>query len=115
MALRPVSDLGLVDLTDLAEASPRSAPKRRQPAKAQKAATPARKPPTAPARSKAGGRANSTAAAPVQSKGTGPIHTKVSRPARTRAASVARAGMVVATWTAAGACGLMLGRAAVRR
>jgi hypothetical protein len=87
MALRPVSDLGLVDLTDLAEPPPRSVPKRRKPETAKKAASPAR-PKDRP---------------------------KSAAPARTKAASAARTGMVLATWTVAGACGVLLGRAAVRR
>lgn len=87
MALRPVSDLGLVDLTDLAEPSSRSAPKKRTAATAPKAARPAR-PKDRP---------------------------KSAAPARTKAASAARTGMVLATWTVAGACGVLLGRAAVRR
>jgi len=95
MALRPVSELGLMDLTDLAEpggskgksasAKARSAPKRpQQSAERKKAADPPARTPSPRTRTKAAGRA-------------------------------ARTGMVVATWTLAGACGVVLGRAAVRR
>jgi hypothetical protein len=95
MALRPVSELGLMDLTDLAEpgkskgkaapAKGRPAPtKPQQSAKSKKAAEPPARTPSPRARTKGAGRA-------------------------------ARTGMVVATWTLAGACGVVLGRAAVRR
>jgi len=95
MALRPVSELGLMDLTDLAEpgksngkaapAKARSAPKKpQQSAERKKAADPPARTRSPRTRTKAAGRA-------------------------------ARTGMVVATWTLAGACGVVLGRAAVRR
>jgi hypothetical protein len=102
MALRPVSELGLVDLTDLAE-----------PGKSGKAPAKARKPKVA----KAARReiAKPQAATPAQPKAATPARTKAPSASRRKAASVARTGMVVATWTAAGACGIVLGRAAVRR
>jgi hypothetical protein len=111
MALRPVSELGLVDLTDLAEpAKTADAPaKAREPKAAQPAKTPR---PKAAKVTKVTKAAQPKAAQP---KATTPARTKSGGAARRTAARAARAGMVVATWTAAGACGVMLGRAAVRR
>lgn len=98
MALRPVSDLGLVDLTDLAE------PGKGKKAPAKRVAAPAN--PQQPAKAKS---------ARPKAQTDPPARRAPKRRARTKAASAARTGMMVATWTAAGACGIVLGRAAVRR
>jgi hypothetical protein len=89
MALRPVSDLGLVDLTDLAE-----------PAKQEGA-------PTKPRTPKQRTQKPHTAKAPKP---------QAAKPPKAKAArNVARTGAALATWTVAGVCGVALGRAAVRR
>jgi hypothetical protein len=110
MALRPVSDLGLVDLTDLASPGESATPPRkaRQPGGAQRARP-------------AGEATRASRSAPKQrrsatpQKAAGPTSRTATRHARSKAASAVRTGMVVASWTVAGACGVLLGRAAVRR
>ncbi len=106
MALRPVSELGLVDLTDLTSSDQgATAPAKRRPAGGAKRARPV-------AQTKQARGSASTQREPAK---TQKAATPRSRRTRTKAATVARTGIVLATWTAAGVCGVALGRAAVRR
>jgi hypothetical protein len=98
MALRPVSELGLVDLTDLA--SPESAKPSRP---APRAKPPAKRP------------AQSTRPSQPAAKAATPTAPATRQRARMSVARASRIGVIAATWAAAGTGGMLLGRAAVRR
>lgn len=113
MALRPVSELGLVDLTDLASPEPDASGRRTpRPAGGAKRASP-----TTPGEGQPGARSR------PRGDGTGKTTWGASQvapqPRSPRAqpglASAARVGILAATWAVAGAGGVLLGRAAVRR
>jgi hypothetical protein len=140
VALRPVSELGLVDLTDLASpdsgASGRRKPRSAGAAKSSPDAGLAKPPSVRGGPSKgqrpepAGGqakRASRTAPGGSQpgarSRPRGDATGKTTKGATQprsprvppRGASAARVGILAATWAVAGVGGVLLGRAAVRR
>jgi len=118
MALRPVSELGLVDLTDLASPGETS-PAQRKPRPAGAKAKPAG--PAGATKPRAKGSAQPKRASRAAHVARSPAEaTPPTAPARTRRAPVnvakaSRIGIVAATWAVAGAGGVLLGRAAVRR
>ena len=108
MALRPVSELGLADVTDLASPAQETTTARRKTrAAASRAEKPraganrAQKPPAPPKTPKPASRPS----APSDQRGE----------AARRGRVVARVGITAVTWTLAGATGVLLGRAAIRR
>jgi hypothetical protein len=105
MALRPVSELGLVDLTDLTSPDAgATAPAKPRRAGGAKRARPA-------AQSKQASRSAPTQRQPAKAQTSAPSPRRT----RAKATTVARTGIVLATWTVAGVCGVALGRVAVRR
>ena len=117
MALRPVSELGLVDLTDLASPG-ESAPPRRKPRPVAKA-KPARRAGATKPRAKGSAQPKrASRSAPVArsaAEATPPATAARTRRASVSVAKASRIGIVAATWAVAGAGGILLGRAAVRR
>jgi hypothetical protein len=117
VALRPVSELGLVDLTDLASPSEETTTGRRKP---RAAASQAEKPRAGGKRTskpRAGSRAQKPPAPPARPKAAnGPSAPSEPRGKVGRRGRVAaRVGITAVTWTVAGATGVLLGRAAIRR
>lgn len=109
MALRPVSELGLVDLTDLASPAAASPTKRRR----TDAGTP-KKSSRGSERSHAKPRAASRASRHIESAATQVVETpRASRALATR--TVAEQLGISVTCVVAGAAGILLGRAAIRR
>jgi hypothetical protein len=118
MALRPVSELGLVDLTDLA--SPTAAPPR---APSPTAASPTKRPRSdggtpkkssgAPKRSQAKPRASARPSRDNDSVVRQVAETPRASRAKTSRAVAEKVGVSV-TCVVAGAAGVLLGRAAIR-
>ncbi len=114
MALRPVSDLGLVDPTDLASPKAKKTTSRRPPAraKAQPQATrsnPNNRRSSTPARSASAGARSQPRRKPQKTRATTPPRKT------TNGARAPKIGISVATGVVGVAAGLLLSRSAQRR